>query len=294
MFSTITGSQTIQKILKAVKLEDILDINNLKEEYRSIVSLIHPDIDPSPEAAKATSKLNELKQEYESGKSYKDETGLYKCNGYKTIYSGDLAPLQISLRNYNIIRHEAKVKVPHLLNYIPDTFNIENGKLTVTYKDRVVSLSKLTLPEEHVRWIFSRLLEFVSLSNQLGFTHCGLNPESVFIVPETHGIIISSFYHSVEVNEKVQTIAGPYKSWYPAKLFKDKKANPFIDLELCKKIAINLLGDSSGVGIKLKKTNNEKFIDYLIKQDTDPFQCYDNYRRLLKANFKTEFHVLNI
>ncbi len=80
--------------------------------------------------------------------------------------------------------------------------------------------------------------------------HCGLNPESIFIVPETHGIQICSFYHLTKIGNRIGTISGKYSNWYPQDVFKTKIATPIIDLGCSMKIASYLLGDTSGIGIK--------------------------------------------
>ncbi|HSY75882.1 MAG TPA: hypothetical protein VK890_03430, partial [Bacteroidia bacterium] len=71
-------------------------------------------------------------------------------------------------------------------------------------------------------------------------------------------------------------------------------ATSAVDLEMVKRVAIYLLGDQSGLGVKLRKTHNADFINFLIKRDDDPYNTYKEYRELLKKNFESKFHVLNI
>jgi hypothetical protein len=295
MVKTLTPEQLIIEVNKAVKIEDLIKISSdFKNEFRSLISLIHPDICHLPGAEEATRKLNILKDKYEKGEIYHDEVAEFSTNGYTTIYSADRIILANNHNNYQALVHAAKGMAPHLLNYLPKDMTLTDDGLVVSSSDRHIPIGKMQLPQEHVNWVLSRLLEFSMMCNKCGFSHCGLNPESVFLVPETHGIVINSFYHLSRIDQKVQTIAAAYKNWYPAKLFVDKIATSSIDLELSKKMAINLLGDRSGSGIKLKKDHNESWIDYVIQQDDDPIQSYDNYRRILKQQFETKFFILNI
>lgn len=298
MTKNLTPEKLIIQIGNAVKIEDLLpkdfEKSNFKSEFNSLISLIHPDICNLPGAVDAASKLNKLRNEYEKGKTYQDEVGEFTTNGYHLHHTGGTIVLAANVGNYQKLVHAAKGKTPHLLNYLPKDMSLTSEGLVVTFNDRAVPLSKMSLPQEHVNWILSRLLEFSVMTSALDFVHCGLNPESVFIVPETHGIIVTSFYHLSGLGCKVETINAAYKNWYPAKLFVEKIAYSAIDLELSKKIAINLLGDSSGSGIRLKKDHNEAWIDFVIQQDNDPIECYDNYRRILKQNFKSQFHTLKI
>lgn len=292
---TITATDTIKKIISAKKIEDILDIKNIKSDYRAIMQLIHPDICKDKKATEATAKINELMNYYESGGSFVDEVGAYRTNGYWVDFVGDSDMLKWSFDNYNRFMGLKDADDKQFQKYLPISSEIlSDGTYRFNFDKRAIPLSNIELPQEHVNWILNRLLEYSTYLSQKGFVHCGLNPESVFIVPETHGIQIASFYHLTKIDCRVKTISGKYVSWYPPKLLTEKIATPTIDLELSKKISIYLLGDKSGSGIKLKKTHNEKFIDFAVKQHTNAYECVTEYKQLLRDNFKKEFHLLNL
>jgi hypothetical protein len=71
-------------------------------------------------------------------------------------------------------------------------------------------------------------------------------------------------------------------------------ATPNVDIELCKRSIATILGDPSGLGMKLKKTHLAAFIDFLLTSHTDAFECYDQYRKLLKTHFSKNFLPLNL
>lgn len=284
-------STIITQILRASKLEDLVTLPNWKEEYKKLMLLIHPDVCKLHNAALAAAKLNILKDQFEKRASLADESGSFQTNGHQTIYTGNEDLLRRSLHHYNLLK---TIRADHFLKYLPQEMYWQGKNLVTTHTNRAVPISQLNLPQEHVNWILSRLLEFVALLYQHGYTHGGLNPESVFVVPETHGIQVASFYHLTPVGQKITTINAQYKNWYPAFLFKEKRATPAIDIELAKKIAIYLLGDPSGHGIKLRKTHNPAFIDFVITQTNDPVATYQQYRTMLSAHFKKTFHILNL
>lgn len=142
-----------------------------------------------------------------------------------------------------------------------------------------------------MNWIYSRILEFAGWINQTGYVHAGFTPDSIYTVPETHGIQVISFYHMTKIDDKLKTISGKYAPLYPASVFKNKNAYPGIDIDLAKKIAITLLGDKSGAGTRLRASHNSSLINYLQTLDSDPIESYYKYRKLLDANFKKEFVV---
>jgi hypothetical protein len=124
----------------------------------------------------------------------------------------------------------------------------------------------------------------------------GMNPTTVFVVPETHGIIITSFYHMSQLDKKANTISARYKTWYPTKLFTEKIATPDIDLELCKKIALYLLGDRSAAGTKLKRDKdvNHEVLTFLLTKHQNEIDDYTKYREILEKNFEKKFYPLNL
>jgi serine/threonine protein kinase len=202
--------------------------------------------------------------------------------------------LDKSLSNYNILKSLKGDTALHFQKYIPVSASLNGGKLSFKMDKRAVPLSGLELPQEHVNWILSRALEFTAWLHSVGYVHCGITPESVFVIPENHGIQICSFYHMKPIGSRVTTISAKYKNWYPPNLFSSKEATPNVDIELCKKTAICLLGDKSGSGIKLKKTHNEKFMDFVIAQHYDSYDTFSQYRKLLKDNFEKKFYSLNL
>lgn len=289
---TITDTaELIQRIKKANKLSDVLDVNHFKVEFTALIKKIHPDVCKEDGAGEATAKLNKLKAEFTDGIIYTDDAGEFKSNGYFIDFMGDEKLLKQSLANYKILK---AIKDDHFHKYMPSNMENIDGMLHIKLDARAIPLVDLNLPQEHVNWILSRILEFSTWLSQSGYVHCGINPASIFIVPETHGIQVCSFYHMTKSDGRVNTISGRYQNWYPPALFATKKATSTIDLELAKKTAIYLLGDKSGSGIKLKKTHNEHFMDFVIAQHYEAFETYDTYRKMLKANFPTKFHILNI
>jgi len=282
----MTTEQAVTKIMTAVKFADIVDIGRYKEDYRELVKLVHVDKGGSLEAV---TKLNDFKTIHEKGTKYEDEAGEYYSNGYWIKRKVDDL-VKKSYNNYLLIK---KLGVDHLNRYIPEHGEIVGEEIVYTFGKRCVPLP-LALEGEHVRWVLSRMLEFIMMLEANGYTHGGINPDNVFIDPENHGIMVTSFYHMKRIGSRMSTINGKYMSWYPHQLFKFKTAYPLVDIELVKKTAIYLLGDRSGVGVRLKKSENKELMEFLMSQGNNTHDEYKRYRELLTRNFKTKFHILNI
>lgn len=285
----------IEKINNSNKIEDVISISNFKSEFNDVIKVIHPDKCSINGALEATAKMNLWKDIFENGKQYRDDIGFYKTNGYFVEFNSTEKNLAWSIENYRIFKDLKGQTNEHFKKYIPSEGKLmADGTFKFIFEKRSIPLSGLVLSQEHVNWILNRLLEYCTYLSELGFSHCGLNPESVFVVPETHGIQICSFYHLTMFGNKIKTVSGKYRNWYPSNVFTEKIATPTIDIELSKKIAVYLLGDTSGSGVKFRKTHNEDFINFIISQSDSAYSTLSLYKELLHKNFKKQFHSLTL
>ena len=295
----MTDIEVIEKISKASKPSDIFPDTEWKKTYISYSNLIHPDRNDNPLAAKAMTKMNEFKEIVENGIEYIDESGPFRVFDKRVEYkvtNENKNLLKKSYSNYLTLMKSKDAAAQNFQKYLPERMELNDDKLIVHLKDRAVPLTNKCLPQIHVNWIFSRLFEIGLWFHQINYSHLGLNPTTVFVVPETHGIIIISFYHMTFLGKKVETISAKYKAWYPTNLFSKKIATPDIDLELSKKIALYLLGDRSAAGTKLKmdKTINKNLLNFLLIKHENIYDNFTSYRDLLKKNFETKFYSLDL
>lgn len=294
---SLSAEEVISKILNSKSVIDCFyDVTDYKTVYKNYIRLIHPDICKLPGAADATEKLNKFKDELEGGKKHNDDAGTISYGLKTVVITGEPILITRSLENYKYLMSLKDDSSKHFQRYLPvSAKKISDNELEFTLESRAVPLSSLgTLPQEHVNWILSRMLEFASWINQVGFCHAGINPESIYVMPENHGMNCISFYHMGRLGSQLRTISAQYQNFYPPQVFTNKKYESNIDIDLCKRTAIYLLGDRSGSGVVLRKTHNNEIIDFLQKQSYEPAENYKEYRALLKKHFETKFHVLNV
>src|SRR5687768_7722687 len=125
----MTAEEIIRKIQDVKKIEDIISIKNFKEEYRSIASMIHPDRCSLEGASDAIAKLNQLKDKYENGTSYRDDAGSFKANGHFFRHSGNEALLRTSYENYCKLKSFTDDSSKHFHQYLPSEVFFESGQL---------------------------------------------------------------------------------------------------------------------------------------------------------------------
>jgi serine/threonine protein kinase len=289
------AKDTIEKLKSGKSYIDAFnDINNWLQEYKKMAKLIHPDICKEPGAKEALAILNQWKEELEKGKTYSDDAGqiTYKINSISI--EGIKPILETSLKHFSkLMSFKDKMDID-FQRYLPETAKLDTN-LEFKTKLRTLPLSSIgTLTQAHVNWILSRMLEFISYIHKKGYVHAGINPDSVFVEPINHGINVMSFYHMTEIGKKMGTASGKWLYMYPEHVKKDKIAKPDIDIDLCKRTAIWLLGDKSGIGNSLRKTHSIPFLDFCQKKHTDPIQAFFDYRDMLDKNFEKKFIPLHI
>jgi hypothetical protein len=298
----MSSEEVIEKVLKSKSVIDCFyDVADYKNVYKNFIRLIHPDVCKLPNASEATEKLNKFKEQLDSGVKHNDDAGVV-CYALKTVeIVGKRDLLKKSFDNYNYLMSLTDDSSKHFKKYLPVSGKLisENEDEAVyeyTLHFRAVPLSSLEVVEQkHANWMLSRMFEFSSWINQIGYSHAGINPESIYIMPENHGMCCISFYHMTKLDTPLKTISAQYKNFYPPQVFTNKRAESNIDVELSKRTAIYILGDKSGSGVVLRKTHENEIIDFLQKQNDDAAKNYSDYRELLKKYFDMkQFHTLSV
>ncbi|WP_426294666.1 hypothetical protein ACN9ML_07585 [Dyadobacter endophyticus] len=280
-------SQMIDQVLQATHFSALAEGTALT--FREMMKAIHPDICKHPRAEEATNRLIEMFRHYTSGTTLADDSGDFLTNGHWVRYQGDGQVIAHAKRNQQEVVAGATA---HFKRYMPYDWDSD---CSFSLFERAIPLANLTLPQEHVTWVVSRLLEFcMLLHGHTGRAHLGLTPAQVLLVPATHGIAVAGFYHAAELSGRVSTISAAYRHWYPDQLLAGKKASETADLEMVKRIGAYLLGDRSGLGTSLRKTHHSEFVDFLLSSDDDSLECYEKYREMLDRNFPSQFIHLNI
>ena len=291
----MTAIELIDKILNSDK--NILPVNDYKDQYRQWSLLIHPDHCDDIRASSAFEKLTKYRDELEIGYKFSDELCDIVMKGNVLTFTGPKDDLQRSHDNFveisTVMKDHPTFKyyVPKLMKFVGDDLIVDLWDKVDDKDHRGIRLD-FTIEENHVRWILNRSLEFSSLLNLIGgWSHLGINSNSMLICPETHGIQIVSFYHSVKIGHPLRSLNGMIKSRYPIHIFDTKISDDRIDIELCKRFACELLGDPFGLGTKLKGSINPEFNTFLLSSNSIR-EGYLKYQDFLNKSPRT-FHKLD-
>ncbi|WP_027003650.1 hypothetical protein [Hugenholtzia roseola] len=290
----ISPEMLIIKILTSQRADEVLSRIHFKKQYTEMVKRLHPDVCDLPKAHEAVVKLNLFKAQLE--KEVEDDAGvIVKVDAQSYLFKGEKEILEKSYQNYQALLALKDDASKHFRKYLPTQMSWQGGGLLVQTGEESALCYDLKLEEKHVAWAASRMLEFVSWLHQVGYVHGGLVPQSWAIIPKTHGMVCLSFYHLTPLNGNLETLSGAYSDWYPSSVFAEKKATPNLDLSIIQKVAISLLGDPSGAGVKLKATHDENLINFWIQSHQEAFTTYEKYRKLLQDLYgKPKFYPLTL
>lgn len=209
-----------------------------------------------------------------------------------------------SFQNYRMLRSFNTDKDRHFQKYIPHQIEkISDEELRITFFEKAYSLRYVydnfdqRFDQPHVNWVLSRILELSGWLNQIGKVHCGLNLDSLYIIPRNHGLVCISFYHMKNINEQLTTVSGKFINMYPSFNIVKKIATPNMDVSCAKKIAMMLMGDKTMIGDVLMNdvhVNND-LIKFLKYESDDVIETYKAYRYILTNIYDTgRFHEMVI
>ncbi len=126
----MTTDALIPKINSANKIEDVISIADFKPQFNAILKEIHPDVCSILGANDATAKMNAWKEVFENGKTYKDDCGAFKTNGYWVDFKSTEKNLAWSVENYYRLIGLNGNTSEHFKKYIPKNCETLSGGTT--------------------------------------------------------------------------------------------------------------------------------------------------------------------
>lgn len=298
----MTAAELIEKINNSSSFKSVFpELGKWNDTYIEYIKMIHPDVCTVHGAHEANIKLNLYKEQLENGVKFRDDAGGVRYTPKEIVFEGDKKFLELSSHNYMTLWSKKDKDSTFFKKYIPES---HKGNYIYELFDRAIPLLHVSdyfqgnVPQEHVNWIVNRILEFCCWMAQSRLVHCGLTPESIFVIPESHGIVVSSFYHMTTEGKRIMSVSGKYQSFYPSYLF-DKKhgtkeATSKVDLECTMKIALYLLGDKTGNGAKLRKTHNNELLNFYSQVHEVAHTTYEQHKAIVAKHFPKKFYSLEL
>lgn len=296
---------------------------SLKFDYRKLVARWHPDkVDGDEEVFKHITKLykqalvrieagtwgeNISMTKYEdtvSGKTYKVrykkkhvfELGAMYINSKTVIYA--IAPKFKTLVEQAVktidslkIGSDPKMEIfkkqfakPKQVIYADEFILVIFDKNPEYLLLKDVQEHYKIMPPRHVAWILSRLYSFNCFLEFNKVSHNSLGPETIFINPKDHSILVHGFWFSAGIGEKL--LGLPRRTTMLTGNV-DKIGDHNRDIELIRLTARELLGDSFGHKLKVNSDIPNAFTLWATISSgvSSPLSEYESYEKILELSW---------
>jgi len=282
----MSGLLSKTEILNIINPKQLFGKTDPVAEYRRLASLWHPDKGGDAKVSAHINKLNDLRikraddaiimltdsqnkpHAFNCAVQHSFELGKVLLTDTNIAYAVNSSNEDLVDRQRNAIyrmKFKDKAMKDKYLQYclpkIQKSFKCIEDDMHYTVIDKPNDVLRLSdvlshfggkLPERHVAWIVSRLLDLCCYLQYTGLSHNGINSENVFICPEFHTVsLLGGWFYAAPLGEKL--VAAPRKTieYAPSDLLSNKIGDTRTDLEMVKATARELLGDiTSGLTVR--------------------------------------------
>lgn len=148
------------------------------------------------------------------------------------------------------IKNDIEKYLPKIL----DSFRTEDGREVIVVKktkDLILLRDVLnylgSVPDKHVAWITSSLINIACYLEFSEINHCGITLDTCFISPVYHSVaLLGGWWYAIPNKTKLIGTTGDIYSVMPNKCKENKTSNSRVDLEAIRLIGRQLLGSKTG------------------------------------------------
>jgi hypothetical protein len=295
-----------------------------KSVFKNLVKAYHPDVSKLPHTV--MEKINLLYDDFNKNGwklgdrvTIKDSSGLKELAiSYLSHKSFELGEMYISgnsvacvinskYRKYydnaiemigSISYRDSKVE-NEIKKYMPNIFckfETSDGDLCIGIRKTgdvfqlsdVLSFYKNKVPDRHVAWIISRLLNMCCYFYNSGIVHNGLSIDNCFISPQYHSImVLGGWWYARRNNDPMIGTTKQVYSVVPIDIKTSKRSSIVTDIESTKLIARQLLGGNPTVADAPKP-----FVDFIKSGSEDnAYNEFAEWSKVLTDSYGTRKFV---
>lgn len=275
-----------EEIISVGKVGDIFspDTDKIKNEYRLLAKMWHPDYSHDSQATEVFAKINSL---YEKAVTMAaagawERTGFMRIPtgkgpldiSYLTVHSFELGQIYIGdSRIYYVVEHqhekfvrnavtmlsrltyadsrmedEFRKRVPHGIKlHEAVTYlivEVEKPPDMISLAD-VISYFDHGMEGRHAAWIISRLYNMCCFLSYNGMVHGGIKAGNCYICPATHDLLLAGgWWYTVMAGQKMLGTSKDIYEVMPVMVKDSKIAAYDVDLESVKLIGRNMTAES--------------------------------------------------
>ncbi|MER7132004.1 lipopolysaccharide kinase InaA family protein [Streptosporangium saharense] len=278
---TTTSAEAIALVTAAHGPRDLFGGREPRRVYRRLARLLHPDLAPGPEAARAFARLAGLWAEHtaeHTGHTPADDlTGtvlgthrvgpVFREGTTAVLYgcaADTLLKIPRSPADNDLMRREAQALRtieqegdPVLLPYVPrlvDSLRHGPGgaqrraNVISRVPDGFVTLAEITrrrpvLDPRDAAWIWRRLLVAIGAAHRAGVVHGAVFGHHVLVHPVDHGLVLVDWSQSVPLGGPLKVLVARHRDDYPPEVLTGAPATEALDIRLATRCVSALMGD---------------------------------------------------
>lgn len=212
---------------------------------------------------------------------------IYVIDSDKSKYSSRMkkATMYFTYAN-DKMKHEFKNYLPKIVSEYETT---DNKHIIILDKSEdlyplpvVLSYYNGRIPDKHVAWIISRLLNITCYMDYAGIVHNGIGLNECFISPENHKIaLLGGWWYSTRKNAPMVGTTKDIYDVIPLSVKNDKKSNIKTDLESIKLIGRQALGEKNIGKFLRSDLAPSAFTEFLVSSSNQ--NAYEEMKKWEKA-----------
>lgn len=265
MDGTESSEVLIRNLLQATYCGDFFEQaeeSQIRAKYRQCAKVIHPDICSDPKAQEAFEKLQKL-----YGRALEcirlgcwDETDILRLPGKPKIRYRHSLWFELGKRyvtDDQVIWVLDSGKEKYLKRYIHTELTYKDDKMAAVYTKRMPVITDFTdqaiflkkdpkefpmdlfllaygdkLTARDIAWMISRMCDLLCFLHFQGLTLNGIEPENLFINPDTHTIsIYGGWWYATKIGQKMIGVSKNIYNIMPFSARNTKLADPTTDIE---------------------------------------------------------------
>lgn len=120
------------------------------------------------------------------------------------------------------------------------------------------------IPEKHVAWIVSGMMNIACYLEWAGFVHGAISPETLMVQPERHSMhLLGGWGFSTRIGKRPAALPGRTMEVYPRIIVKGQTATPEVDMTLIRSVALDCLGKTHGGQLLTEGTVPKPFANWI-------------------------------
>jgi hypothetical protein len=143
------------------------------------------------------------------------------------------------------------------------------------------------LPPRHVAWLVSALLNLTCFYEVIALTHNAMSASTVFVSPRLHAAFpLGGWWYAARSGSRLEMLPDETFALLPRSMAASKRADIRLDLESVRAIALNALGDPTGLSLAGRPDLPKPMADYLrLPSSGSAIDDYRAWGQVLKDSF---------